>query len=111
MRVVRDGEAADHVGVAAEVLRRRVHDDVGAEVERALEVGRREGVVDHEERACRLRRLVAAAAMSADVSSGFVGVSSQTRRVAGTHGASRDSPAVIDEGSRSPLLEHLVKMR
>ena len=53
---VRD-EAADHVGVAAEVLRRRVDDDVGAELERLLEVRRREGVVDDEQRAGRVRRL------------------------------------------------------
>jgi hypothetical protein len=33
----------------AEVLRGRVEDDVRPEVERRLEVGRRERVVDHEE--------------------------------------------------------------
>ena len=47
---VRD-DAADHVGVAAEVLRRRVDDEVGAERERLLEVRRGEGVVDDEQRA------------------------------------------------------------
>ena len=41
--------AADRVGVPAEVLRRRVHDGVGAELERALDRGRREGVVDDDE--------------------------------------------------------------
>ena len=56
-RVVRADEAADDVRVAAEVLRRRVEDDVGAEVERVLEVGRRERVVDDDERARRVRRL------------------------------------------------------
>ena len=45
--------AADEVGVAAEVLGRRVDDDVGAELERALQVRRREGVVDDD----RQRRL------------------------------------------------------
>ena len=50
------GEAADDVRVAAEVLRRRVDDDVGAEVERRLEVRRRERVVDDEQRARRVRR-------------------------------------------------------
>ena len=53
--VVRAGEAADDVGVPAEVLRRRVHDDVGAELERLLEVRRREGVVDDEQRAGGVR--------------------------------------------------------
>ena len=56
-RVVRRDEAADHVRVAAEVLRRRVDDDVGAELERPLEVGRGEGVVDDDQRAGLVRRL------------------------------------------------------
>ena len=56
-RVVRRREAADDVGMAAEVLRRRVHDDVGAELERALEVRRGEGVVDDDDRAGRVRRV------------------------------------------------------
>ena len=55
--VVRAAEAADDVGVAAEVLGRRVEDDVGAELERLLEVRRGEGVVDDEERADRVRRV------------------------------------------------------
>ena len=54
-RVVRRGEAADHVRVAAEVLRRRVDDDVGAELERELEVRRGEGVVDDDEGAGGVR--------------------------------------------------------
>ena len=54
-RVVRGGEPADDVGVAAEVLRRRVHDDVRAELERLLEIRRREGVVDHEQGAGGVR--------------------------------------------------------
>ena len=41
--------AADDVGVPAAVLRRRVHDDVGAEGERLLEVRRGEGVVDDQQ--------------------------------------------------------------
>ena len=39
------GDAADHVGMAVEVLGRRVHDDVEAELERPLHVGAGEGVV------------------------------------------------------------------
>ena len=51
-RVVVDGdEAADDVAVAAEVLRGRVHDDVGAERQRLLQVRRGERVVDDDERA------------------------------------------------------------
>jgi hypothetical protein len=55
--VVRRDEPADHVGVAAEVLRRRVDDGVGAEVERVLEVRRRERVVDDEDGTDRVRRV------------------------------------------------------
>ena len=45
-----DHDAADDVGVAAEVLGRGVHDEVGAELERALVDRRRERVVDRDER-------------------------------------------------------------
>ena len=49
-------EPADDVAVTAEVLRRRVHDDVGAERERLLQVRRGERVVDDDERAVRRGR-------------------------------------------------------
>ena len=72
---------ADQVGVAAEVLRRRVHDDVGAELERALQVRA-------SRRCCRRRTSApaacatsATAAMSMILSSGLVGVSTQTTGV------------------------------
>ena len=55
--VVRRDHAGDDVGVAAEVLRRRVDHDVGAEVERVLQVRRGERVVDDDLRADRVRRL------------------------------------------------------
>jgi hypothetical protein len=45
----RDRGAADDVGVAAEVLRRRVHDEVGAELERPLVDRGGERVVDRDE--------------------------------------------------------------
>jgi len=48
-RIVRGHEAADHVGVAAEVLRRRVDDEVGAERERLLQIRRRERVVHDDD--------------------------------------------------------------
>ena len=54
-RVVRRREATDEVGVAAEVLRQRVDDDVGAERERLLEVRRGERVVDDDEGADLVR--------------------------------------------------------
>ena len=49
-----DGDAADHVGVAVQVLGGRVHDDVEAELERPLHPGAGEGVVGHA-RGCRAR--------------------------------------------------------
>ena len=46
MRLVpRDDATADNVGMAVEVFRRRVHDDVDAELERPLQVGGEERVV------------------------------------------------------------------
>ena len=51
----RDHHASDDVGVAAEVLGRRVHDGIGAELERPLVGGRRERVVDRDERAALAR--------------------------------------------------------
>ena len=42
-----DDGASDAVGVAVEIFGRAVHDDVGPEVERSLQAGRQEGVVDH----------------------------------------------------------------
>jgi hypothetical protein len=50
-----DQRAADDVRVPAQVLRERVQHDVGAELERALQVGRCEGVVDDREHAPRAR--------------------------------------------------------
>src|SRR4051794_2061675 len=49
--VGRDEGAADDVTVTTEVLRGRVHDDVCAELDRSLQVRRRERVVDDEPRA------------------------------------------------------------
>ncbi len=43
-------EAADDVGVSADVLRGRVDHDVGPEPERGLQIGAGEGVVDHQQR-------------------------------------------------------------
>ena len=51
VEVADDERAADDVGVAAAVLRGGVHDDVGAEGQRLLEVRRGEGVVDDQQRA------------------------------------------------------------
>ena len=76
--VVDRQEPADHVAVTAEVLGGRVHDDVGAERDRLLQVRSGERVVDHHQRAAARGRVSAIASMSKHVSSGLVGVSSHT---------------------------------
>ena len=60
---VRDRDPVDGVGMPAEVLRRRVEDDVGTEVDRPLDGRRGERVVDDDE-----RRLAAGPGVAADAS-------------------------------------------
>ena len=43
--VVDDEDAADNVGMTAKIFRRRMHDNIGAVIERTLAIGRGEGVV------------------------------------------------------------------
>ena len=74
-----DHGAEEDVAVAGEVLGHRVHDDVGAELERPLEQGGGEGVVD-DGRARRARGpRPSSVGRSATSSSGLVGDSSQSR--------------------------------
>ena len=103
-----DDRAADDVGVPAEVLRRRVHDDVGAELERALDDRRGERVVDGDERVAACAPAIAA--MSTTLSSGFVGVSTQTSFVSGrTRARDRVGVGLVDEVVvAGPSGEHLV---
>jgi len=54
-RAAGDDHAGDDVGVAVDELGHRVHDQVGAERERPLQDRRREGVVDHQQRAVVVR--------------------------------------------------------
>ena len=102
-RVGHHQRAADHVGMAAEVLGGRVDHHVGAERERVLQVGRGEGVVHHEQRA-RVGASAARAVMSTMESSGLVGVSTQTTRA----GRSRQGlPDGLRVGHRHRLVAHL----
>ena len=108
--VVGQQRAADDVGVPADVLRRRVQHDVGAQQQRLLQRRRGEGVV-HQHLYVRRRRPVAAiGAMSAIDSSGLVGVSTQISLVfaviAVAHGVEirQRHRGVVD----APLREHLV---
>ncbi len=55
--ILHNDGTAENVGVAAEVLRGRVHDDVGTQRQRLLEVGRGEGVVDDDDRTNRVADL------------------------------------------------------
>ena len=95
-----DQRAADDVGVPAHVLRGRVHDDVRAERERLLQVGRGERVVDDQQRAAPRGRAAATAAMSAMPSSGLVGVSTQTTFVLPGRIAARNGVDVVPVGRR-----------
>ena len=68
--------------MAADVLGRRVHDDLRAERERLLKIRRCKGVVDGDQSGSG-RRSAAIAAMSTSLSSGLVGVSTQKSFVLG----------------------------
>ena len=74
-----DQRAADDVGVAAEVLGHAVQHDVEAQLERPLQVGRREGVVARPTCAPAACASFATAARSQILSSGLVGVSVKTQ--------------------------------
>ena len=63
--VADDRDAADHVGMAVEIFRGRVHDEVEAEFERALHIGAREGVVGGGA-GCRAACAIAAIALEID---------------------------------------------
>ena len=78
-----DGAAADHVAMTVQILRRRVKDDVGAELERPLEVRRREGVVDDQQRAAAVRDVRGSRDVGERASADSLGVSTSTARVAG----------------------------
>ena len=47
-----DDQSADRIAVAADKLRERMHDDIGAEIDRLAQVRRCEGVVDDQRYAC-----------------------------------------------------------
>ncbi len=74
--------ALNQIGVAREVLRHAVDDQIRAELERLLEERRRKRVVDDDERAgaCAIRAI---AAMSYTSRRGFVGDSSHTSASSG----------------------------
>jgi hypothetical protein len=82
--VTRDDGTADDVGVSPEVLRRRVHDDVGTVGEWRLQIGRRERVVDDEFGPVLVRHL-GDAAMSTMRRYGLLGVSVHTSAVFSCH--------------------------
>ena len=100
--------AADGVRVPAEVLGRRVHDGVGAELQRPLVDRRRERVVDRDERAARARDR--RPATSTTFSVGLVGVSTQISFVVGAHRRrDRVEVGLVDHRVlEAPAREHLV---
>ena len=52
-----DDDAADRDAMAADPFGRRIHHDVGAELDRPAEIGRRKGVVDQQRDFCVMRDL------------------------------------------------------
>jgi hypothetical protein len=56
--VPHDGDAADHIGMAVQVFRGRMHDEVEAELDRSLHIGAREGVVRGEPGPLPITRLL-----------------------------------------------------
>ncbi len=82
--VIDECDSADHVAVAVEILCGRMPHDVGAELERLLEVWRREGVVDDEERVMQVGD-IRRGARSVSRMSGLVGVSTIMAAVALVH--------------------------
>ncbi len=94
MRLGEDERPADDIGMAAEVLGRGVHDDVGAEGERLLQRRGGEGVVDHDS-ASASRPRAARPAMSVMRSSGFDGVSTHSNRGARPETAARTASASL----------------
>ena len=78
--VVHHQSALDHIAVPAEVFGGGMHYDVGAQVERVLEVGEAKVLSTHS-RALADFAIAAAAAMSVMFINGFVGVSSQINLV------------------------------
>ncbi len=100
-----DDEPADRGAVAADELRRRVHDDVGAPLERADEVRRGDGVVDDE----RYADLVGHVGHAPDVEHVVAGVSDalaeeRLGRGAGLRTPSVDVVRVLDDRHLDPQL-------
>ena len=86
-----DDDAADAVAVSVEVLRRAVHDQVGAELDRPLHARAGERVVDDEPSRRALCASADAAARSVRRMTGLVGVSMNTIRVSGRIACSTSS--------------------
>ena len=83
LRVRRDGDAADHVGVAVQILRRRMHHDVGAELQRPLHPRARERVVDDRENAALCARTLPPARYRPAAASDWSASRSRSCRVCG----------------------------
>ena len=78
-----DQHAADGDAMAAQPLGRRMHDDIGAVLERPAQVGRGEGVVDHQRQPGRVRDLGDRRRCPAPRAPGLPIVSPNTSRVSG----------------------------
>ena len=113
-RVAREHDAAQDVALPAQELRRRVDDEVGAELERMLEGRAQEGVVDGDERLRRVRARHARPRARCRVmrSVGLAGVSTKTSLRSGSAGrGARERVAIAGRhahGREAERLEQLV---
>ena len=107
LAVAGDDHAADHVGVAAEVLGRRVHDDIGARLQRPLVDRSGERVVDRDQGAAAP---ATTPSMSTTLSAGLVGLSTQISCVSSVDRALQGGEVgLVDEVvAQTPRRQHLV---
>ena len=96
-----DERAAEAVGVAVEILRRRVHHDVGAQCDRALQRGREKRIVNADFGAMRVGDAWQTPAMSVSTMSGLLGVSMCTSLVFGFIAASTAARLLVSTYSIS----------
>ena len=93
--------AADDEAVAADPFGQRMHDDVGAVLDRPAEIGRGEGVVDQQRNAGARGRSRRRAGMSSTSRPGLPMVSPMTSlRVRPDRGGEAGVIARLDEGRR-----------
>ena len=103
--VAHDGGAADHVRMAVEILGHRMHDDVEAQRQRPLHVGRGERIVGHAQNAMLARQRRDRLQVGQLQAAGSRGVSIQIMRVLGRIAARKSSRFVGSTKLKSRFAE------